>query len=124
MDAAEEVVKSREVLFEQGKVLINVLLESQRRLTDAQVNYFQARIDYGLAIRNLHFEKGTLLPYNGVHLQEGPWSSQACQQTWYERRRWVAGKHARFTKPQPVSLGPFETKIDTGNVDATPAGAA
>jgi hypothetical protein len=117
--AAEEVVAARMALLDAGKVSINLLLESQRRLADAQINYFQARVDHALAIRNLHFEKGTLLPFNGVRLQEGPWPSQACEQAWYERRRWMAQTHGQpSTVPYPVSLGSFSTHIEGSDANA------
>ncbi len=120
LNAAEQVVAARTALFDAGKVSIDLLLESQRRLADAQTNYFQARTDHAIAIRNLHFEKGTLLPFNGVRLQEGPWPSQACEQAWYERRRWMSNQHGdRETIPCPVSLGAFSTQIaDIGTNDS------
>ena len=114
--AAEETVAARKALLDAGKVNINFLLDSQRRLADAQVSYFQSRIDHALAIRNLHYEKGTLLPFNGVRLQEGPWPSEACEQAWYERRRWMDKKHGyRKMVPGPITLGPFSTQIETGS---------
>jgi outer membrane protein TolC len=112
MRAAEQVVGARQALFETGRVQINVLLESQRRLTDAQIDYFTARTSYASAISSLHFQKGTLLPFNGVRLQEGPWPSEACEQAWYERRRFMGEPHCdKETVPYPVSLGPYSTQI-------------
>jgi len=49
---------------------LDVLLETHRRLLDARLNYHQSRIDYQLAMRNVQFEKGTLLPYCSVNLTE------------------------------------------------------
>lgn len=56
--------------FDSGKTPIDVLLEAQRRLLDAQIRYFQARTDYVLALKNMHYEKGTLLDYASVSLAE------------------------------------------------------
>ena len=113
LEAAEDVVASRLALFDAGTVAIDSLLESQRRLVDAETQYFQSRTDYAIALRDLHFEKGTLLPFNGVRLQEGPWPGQAYQKAWQERRRSIAGNsEGVVTEPRPVSLGPFDNQMD------------
>jgi len=49
---------------------LDVLLETHRRLLDARLSYHQSRIDYQLAMRNVQYEKGTLLPYCSVNLTE------------------------------------------------------
>lgn len=56
---------------------LDVLLETHRRLLDARLRYHQSRIEYALAIRNVHFEKGTLLDYCNVSLQESISDTQA-----------------------------------------------
>lgn len=47
---------------------LDVLLETHRRLLDARLRYHQSRIEYALAIRNVEFEKGTLLAFCNVNL--------------------------------------------------------
>ncbi|NQU21558.1 MAG: TolC family protein [Candidatus Nealsonbacteria bacterium] len=54
-----------------------VVLDAQRRAADAEIRYFQAQVEYALAMRNVHFEKGTLLDYCGVVMAEGPWPNKA-----------------------------------------------
>ena len=49
---------------------LDVLLETHRRLLDARLRYHQAQVEYALSLRNIHFEKGTLLSYNNVQLGE------------------------------------------------------
>ncbi len=78
--AANEVVESREAVFEAGKIVIENLLEGQRRLAEAQINYYRARLAHERAITNVHFQKGTLLAYNGVQIGEGSWCDRACLQ--------------------------------------------
>lgn len=56
---------------------LDVLLETHRRLLDARLQYHRANVEYALAIRNVHFEKGSLLKYNGVHLVESIPSEEA-----------------------------------------------
>jgi hypothetical protein len=52
-------------------------LEAQRRLADAEAQYYRALVEYELSIKNVHFEKGSLLEYNGVALAELPWPEKA-----------------------------------------------
>ncbi|TWU03608.1 TolC family protein [Neorhodopirellula pilleata] len=49
---------------------LDVRLETHRRLLDARLRFHQAQIEYAMAIRNVHFEKGTLLTYCNVSLSE------------------------------------------------------
>lgn len=49
---------------------LDVVLETHRRLLDARLRYHQAQIEYSVSLRNVHYEKGTLLAYNNVFLAE------------------------------------------------------
>lgn len=49
---------------------LDVILETHRRLLDARIRYHQSQVEYALSLRNVHFEKGTLLEYNNVILAE------------------------------------------------------
>ncbi len=49
---------------------LDVELETHRRLLDARLRFHQAQVEYALALRNVHYEKGTLLEYNNVRLAE------------------------------------------------------
>jgi outer membrane protein TolC len=51
-------------------IALDVLLEAHRRLLDTRLRYHQAQIDYVIANRNVHFEKGTLLQYCNIGLTE------------------------------------------------------
>jgi len=57
-------------------IALDVLLESHRRLLDTRLRYHQAEIDYAIANRNVHFEKGTLLKYCEVSLFESQPSAE------------------------------------------------
>lgn len=49
---------------------LDVELETHRRLLDARLRFHQAQVEYQLALRNVHFEQGTLLAYSNVQLSE------------------------------------------------------
>ena len=53
--------------------LLDLLLDAQRRYADARSRYFQNQVEYALAVKNVHFEKGTLMEFNDIALAEGPW---------------------------------------------------
>ncbi len=46
------------------------VLEGQRRLAEADIQYHRALVEHILAIKNVHFEKGTLLEYGHIQLAE------------------------------------------------------
>ncbi|HSG71270.1 MAG TPA: TolC family protein, partial [Planctomycetaceae bacterium] len=46
------------------------LLDAQTRLSDAQSRYYLALVEYMVALRNVHLEKGSLLEYRGVYLAD------------------------------------------------------
>jgi hypothetical protein len=53
------------------------VLDAQRQLTDALDRYYQSRVEYVMAIRNVHFEKGSLLEYCDIRMSEGGWPAKA-----------------------------------------------
>ena len=63
--------------YEADKVPLDLYLDAQRRVTDAETDYYLNRARYTLASKNVHFVKGTLLDYDGVQLAEGPWPGEA-----------------------------------------------
>lgn len=86
-------------------------LESQRRLADAEIQYYRALIEFELAIKNVHFEKGSLLEYNNVALAELPWPDKAYKDA-YEKVK-LRSRASRFAEKlvdgpdQVVSEGPM-----------------
>ncbi len=63
--------------FEADKVDLDLVLDAQRRMSEADTRYFSSLTEYALAIKNVHFEKGSLLDFNEVYLAEGPWPGKA-----------------------------------------------
>jgi hypothetical protein len=51
---------------------LDELLDAERRFVDAEVRFHRAAVEYVLAVKNVHFEKGTLLDYGQVYLSELP----------------------------------------------------
>lgn len=124
--AAAEQVAAIETADEFGSdtSVLYVLLDSQRRLAEAETAYFRAIVEYQLAVKNLQVEKGTLLAYNEVHLNEGPWPAKA--QADADEREWLRGAPQPYgepltplpllqkSAPPPSSQGIYPQKIVPG----------
>ncbi|MCA8999561.1 MAG: TolC family protein [Planctomycetaceae bacterium] len=76
-EAARDRLKALQAAYSADKAPLNFVLDAQRRLAASQINYYQALLEYNTSVRNVHYEKGTLLEYTGVHLSEGPWPGPA-----------------------------------------------
>ncbi len=70
--AAHDQLTASRLAWDRGKAPVDLVLDAQQRLADAQNRYYRSLVEYAIAIRNVHFEKGSLLEYNGVYLAEAP----------------------------------------------------
>ncbi|MEK6249736.1 MAG: hypothetical protein N2C12_16250, partial [Planctomycetales bacterium] len=84
-------------------------LRAQQRKADAAIEFHRSIIAYNLAIKNVHFQKGSLLQYNGVLLAEGPWSEQAHMDA-QARSHYFHPRHIdyRTTRPGIISRGTYQ----------------
>lgn len=72
--------------FEVGRVTFDVVVQARAAEVDAATAYYRSVVDYMLSIKETHFQKGTLLEYDGVTLGEGPWPRRAYVQARQLRR--------------------------------------
>ncbi|HEX4148141.1 MAG TPA: TolC family protein, partial [Pirellulales bacterium] len=70
--AAGQHLTATQAAFDSGKVPVDAVLYAQVRLADAESRYSRAIIDYALAVKNVHLEKGSLLDYNDIKLAGNP----------------------------------------------------
>jgi len=75
--ASRDQLAAIQTAYESDKAPLDLFLDAQRRLTEAEIEYYLNRARYSLALKNVHFVKGTLLEYDGVYLAEGPWPGKA-----------------------------------------------
>jgi outer membrane protein TolC len=99
-------VGATKAAFEADKVPLDLFLESQRRQADAESGFFGALVEYALAIKNLHYAKGSLLDYNEIYLSESPWPDKAYADAAKVKVRTHELLDYRM-KPAPVSAGPI-----------------
>lgn len=77
--AKQQLVATRAAYDADKGAQLDDVLDAQRRLADAETNYYRSLVEYASSIKNVHFEKGSLLDYNGIYLEEGPWPHKAYQ---------------------------------------------
>ena len=116
-DSDRDQVEALRVRVDEGIDNINFLLQAQQRLAASQTAYFRSLVDYQLALRDFHREKGSLLNYNQVGLSEGAWPGAAYQDA-TERGRFFTPRNnpEAVEVPRPLSGGAFNPT----QVGATP----
>jgi hypothetical protein len=60
----QESARGRQIDF-------NILLDSERRLADAEIAYYRATVEYAVALKNVNLEVENLLSYCNVHIAGG-----------------------------------------------------
>ncbi|MCA9023382.1 MAG: TolC family protein, partial [Planctomycetaceae bacterium] len=75
--AAHQEVAAVQAAYESDNATVDLLLEAQRRQAEADGSYYRSLVEYSLAIKNVQFEKGSLLAYNNIYLAEGGWPEKA-----------------------------------------------
>ena len=70
--AAEEALNALLAAREEStKIDFDRILDAQRRAVESEIRYFRARAEYAVALKNVHFEKGSLLEFNNMRLADG-----------------------------------------------------
>ncbi|MFP6649537.1 MAG: TolC family protein, partial [Pirellulaceae bacterium] len=108
---AQKEVESATALYRAGKATLDLVLEAQRRRAQAQSDYYRALGEHTKSIADVHFRKGTLLPYNEIHLAEGPWPEKAYQDARERSRARSAGRYMDYgwIRPGFISKGPVNS---------------
>jgi len=74
LDRRNAAMARRDALLKQkedrGIVLVNFMLDAQQRLASAESDFFRSLVEYALAVKNVHIEKGTWKSYHNVLLAE------------------------------------------------------
>lgn len=107
--ATNEQVAAARAAYESDKAPLDLLLDAQRRLAEAASRRSRADVEHALALKNVHFAKGSLLEFNGVMLAEGAWPGAAHEDA-IERER-LRGRPKRLNyasiAPPKVSQGDY-----------------
>jgi outer membrane protein TolC len=103
--------------------LLDLQLEAQRRLADAESQFYRSLAEHEVAIKNVHREKGSLLDYNRIYLAEGPWPGKALGDSARRARLWIdTPAIENFVRDDHlVSAGAFpQQSLPPGAADAQP----
>ncbi len=109
--AAARLLENQTMLHQEGQLPIDRLLQTVRSHADAVNNEVQDRIQYQIALTDLELAKGTILRYNSVHIQEGPWPAAAVRQSAEQvkdRERGVAWHHSHPRSEPAESIRVYE----------------
>lgn len=123
LEAANEQFEAIQNIWREQDTTIDLVLEAQRRVIEAKLQYFQTQVEYMLAVKAIHFEEGTLFGYHNVAVTEGQ-ANDLAQQQLIERSRsqkrtisyWIPGLHIGNGKQQSL---PLAHNPDTGSLAPT-----
>ncbi|MDR2642152.1 MAG: TolC family protein [Planctomycetaceae bacterium] len=116
--AATEEVNAVTAAFNSQTTTLDQVLDAQRRLSEADTEYYRAIIDYNIAIMTLHYRKGSLLEYDNVYLVEGSWPGKA----YFDAKRRARAEDASrklnygFTRPRVLSREKYQQFHYTENM--------
>jgi outer membrane protein TolC len=102
-------LEARKERYEAGTDPITFLLDAQRSRAQGEAEYYRAICEYNKLIALIHRRKGTILAYNNIHLDEGPWPNKAYDDAHERARARSASRPMNygFTRPQVISQGPI-----------------
>jgi len=120
LKAANEQFEAIQNIWREQDTTIDLVLEAQRRVIEAKLQYFQTQVEYMLAIKAIHFEKGTLFAYHNVALSE----SQADQLAQEQHLRRIASTSRSISYWIPglnTSSGPAPVHNQLSEAPVAPA---
>ncbi len=109
--ASEQEVQARLAEYKGGRTPVNVVLQSQLRRAQAQIDYYRSLAEYNKSINYVHYLRGTLLPENSIELAEGSWNKKAYWDALERARERSAGRKWRygFSRPGVVRQGELQS---------------
>ena len=119
--ASQKEVEGLEAVYQAGRISLSDVLEAQRRRAQAQAAFWSAVTEYNKSIADLHTRKGSILEYNNISFEEGPWPQKAYWDALARARARDAGTYIDYgwTRPKVISRG----ATPDGSTDGVPMGA-
>ena len=114
LDAARQQLAAVQAAFNADKAPLDLLLEAQRQLANSETRYFRSLAEYAVAVKNVHYAKGTLLDYDGVYLSEGGWPMAAYQDAAIRESLRGQPKEINYASSfaPRIAYGPYEQQLD------------
>lgn len=67
-EAAQQELGAVDAAYDAGKAPLDQVLDAQRRLADSVSRFHRSTVDYVIAIKNVHYAKGSYFDYHGLIL--------------------------------------------------------
>lgn len=101
---------------EKGLDDVTFLLQAQQQLATSTSAFYRSLVDYNLAIRDFHREKGSLLGYNQVNLSEEPLDGAMVQSAYQRGRHFTPRDSSEDVKVNDrISAGPMDPSLVGSN---------
>ena len=119
-----------EALYRGGRVALERRAGSPAAAGSiAQAAFWQSVTEYNKSIADLHTRKGSIMEYNGIGFEEGPWPQKAYWDAMGRARERDAGTYIDYgwTRPKVISRGeiPQVTPgLDAFSLEGLPQGGA
>ena len=106
--ASQREVDALDALYRGGRVTLDDLLEAQRRRAQGQAAFWTTVVEYNKSISDMHTRKGSIMEFNGIAFEEGPWPQKAYWDALGRARERDAGMYIDYgwTRPKVISRGP------------------
>lgn len=107
LTSAEAEVAARIDSYNADREEVNFVLDAQLSRANAQNDYFRSICEYNKSICYVHYLRGTLLEFNSIAVEEGPWAEKAYWDALERARERSAGYEYRYgyTRPNVVRRG-------------------
>ena len=97
---------------EKGLDDVTFLLQAQQQLATSTSAFYRSLVDYNLAIRDFHREKGSLLGYNQVNLSEEALDGAMIQAAYQRGRHFTPRDNPESVKVNDrISAGPMDPSL-------------
>ena len=121
LNSAESEVEARIDSYNADREEVNFVLDAQLSRANAQNDYFRSICEYNKSICYIHYLRGTLLDFNSIAVEEGPWPQKAYWDALERARERSAGYHYRYghARPDVVRTG-TEPLLSVGDLEPMP----
>ena len=112
--AATQQLEAIQAAYSVRKVDFDLLLDAQRRHMDAETTWYKSLCEYNIAIRNVHYAKGSLLDYNEIFLTEDMWPVEAYREAQKRNENKIPAEWLQdyIQSPAPVTNGPYYQNME------------
>jgi outer membrane protein TolC len=112
--AATQQLEAIQAAYSARKVEFDLLLDAQRRHMEAETAWYKTLCEYTLAIRNVHYSKGSMLDYNEIYLTEDTWPVEAYSDAQRRNENKIPAEWLQdfIRRPARLTQGPYAQNLE------------